>query len=172
MDNWNGSGSQKAHVSTICQFVEDCSGLEVEQHSSGGFAIMQKSDGKVLSVQAESIDEVITRLDSEGQNFLQVNFIDGQKILLTEKLVGFKPAQCTGLDMKKLPKVVTTPDLVSVIEAIEESMSNEGTHPIEIDVLRKVFDAVLEGGEAVGFNLKSERAWLKWLQPGNSKASA
>ena len=30
----------------------------------------------------------------------------------------------------------------------------------EVDILKKVFDSVLRGAEAVGFDLTSERVWL------------
>ena len=35
---------------------------------------------------------MIVRQDAEGHDFLQVNYTTGHKILLTDKLVGFKPA--------------------------------------------------------------------------------
>lgn len=156
----------------ICQFIANSSGLEVLEGESEGLCIFQKTDGKRLTLNMALIEDVIARLDSEGHDFLQINFLDGRKILLTERLVGFKPAPNQGLDMSKLPKVVTTPDLVSVVEAIEESLNSEDTHPVELEVLRKVFEAVIDGGEAVGFNLESERAWVKRLAAVRRKASA
>lgn len=156
----------------ICDFIEKSSGLEMDLSRKGYILIHQRTDGKTLSICFEDIEDVIKRTDSDGQGFLQVNFCNGQKILLTEKLVGFKPARHSGLDMDKLPKVVTTPDLISVVEAIEESLNSEEPHPAEIEVLRKVFDAVLEGGEAVGFNLSFERDWVRRLSIHKYQASA
>ena len=40
--------------------------------------------------------------------------------------MGFKPVEIVGLDMSRIPKVVTTPDLVSVFEAIEDAGVEEG----------------------------------------------
>ena len=119
-----------------------------------------------------SVEEVLVREDSDGRSFLQVNFLDGKKILITEKLVGFKPAETLGLDLRKLPKVVTTPDLVSVLEAIEESVNNYGHRAEEVDVLRRVFDSVLNGAEAVGFEVGAERNWLNFIANIKHKPSA
>jgi hypothetical protein len=40
------------------------------------------------------------------------------------------------------------------------------------DILRRVFGSVLEGGEAIGFDLSSERIWLTRISHVNSKHSA
>ena len=101
-----------------------------------------------------------------------MNFQSGKKILLTQNLIGFKPAPSRGLDLTKLPKVVTTPDLLSVVEAIEDSISTMPTQPEELDVLKKVFDSVLRGAEAVGFDTTSERVWMQSLTRNINKASA
>ncbi|MCC7406210.1 MAG: hypothetical protein IT288_17580 [Bdellovibrionales bacterium] len=156
-------GDANTVAETILTYVEDTAGLVNCGSSTEKLQIFQKADGKSLSFEVLDIDEVIPRTDSEGKPFLQVNFLSGKKILLTDTLVGFKPAVNPGLDMGKLPSVVTTPDLISVVEAIEESMSSTETEPEEIEVLRRVFGSVLEGGEAVGFDLTSERVWLTRL---------
>jgi hypothetical protein len=133
--------------------------------------ILQHTDGKTISFPIVQLDEVIARVDGEGNAFLQVNFRSGKKILLTENLIGFKPAPSKGLDLGKLPKVVTTPDLISVVEAIEDSLGAP-TPTEEVDVLKKVFDSVLRGAEAVGFDLTPERMWLQRLGSNSNKASA
>lgn len=125
--------------------------------------ITQLTDGKVMSFTSSYVEEVLSRLDSQGKEFLQVNFIDGKKVLLTDQLVGFKPITPEGIEIEKLPKVVTTPDLVSVVEALEESMSSDAVLKEEVEILKKVFEAVLAGGEAVGFDLSAERAWVRRL---------
>ena len=156
----------------ILNYVQDTAGLVNCGSSQVELKIFQKADGKSLSFDVVDIDEVIPRLDSEGNPFLQINFTSGKKILLTDTLVGFKPAVSPGLDMGKLPSVVTTPDLISVVEAIEESLAAASTEPEEIEVLRRVFGSVLEGGEAVGFDLTSERIWLTRLTHSGHKHSA
>lgn len=133
--------------------------------------IFQCTDGKAINFAIADLEEVIPRIDSDGHVFLQVNFLSGKKILLTQNLIGFKPAPSRGLDLSKLPKVVTTPDLLSVVEAIEDSITAAPNQPEELDVLKKVFDSVLRGAEAVGFDTTSERVWMQGLAR-NTKASA
>jgi hypothetical protein len=86
--------------------------------------------------------------------------------------VGFKPFEVTGLDMSKIPRVVTTPDLMSVFEAIEESLSSEDGIDMELDILRKVYQSILIGGEMAGFDLKFERKWMDRLYSVKFQASA
>jgi len=138
----------------------------------GRITIVQVADGKTLTFNMDRVEEVLERHDSVGKAFLQVNFLDGKKILLTVKLIGFKPAPTEGLDLKKLPKVVTTPDLLSVVEAIEESLNCHRPRFEEIEVLRKVFDSVLVGAQDVGFDLEAERAWLSYIATVRNKATA
>lgn len=157
---------------TIADFVGDSCGLEMKPSDTGAIAIHQQTDGKILTFIIEEVEEVLERYDSEGRLFLQVNFNDGKKILLTEKLVGFKPVATKGLDLKKLPKVVTTPDLVSVVEAIEESLNSNNPRFEEVEVLRRVFDSVLMGAQDVGFDLEAERAWLSCIASLRGKATA
>ncbi len=161
----------------IVSYIERSQGLELRPLNNNSdqlsiMSIFQRADGKTIRFSCEAIEEVLERQDSEGQDFLQVNFIDGTKILITDRLVGFKPAETAGLDLKKLPKVVTTPDLISVVEAIEESLNIKGSTPEEVDVLRRVFDAVLNGAEAVGFELQAEKTWLNMIANLKQKASA
>lgn len=125
-----------------------------------------------MSFDCVDVEEVISRVDGEGQSFLQVNFLSGKKILLTETLVGFKPAEASGLDLTKLPKVVTTPDLISVVEAIEEALSSPKGGKEELEVLKQVFSSVLKGAETVGFDLKTEKVWLQHLVSNPKRASA
>ena len=155
----------------ISEFIGRSLGLQM-QDEKGEISILQKVDNRRIRFSTSTIEEVLSRQDSEGRDFLQVNFLNGRKILITEKLVGFKPAETSGLDLRKLPKVVTTPDLVSVVEAIEESVNEFGHRAEEVDVLRRVFDSVLNGAEAVGFEVGTERNWLNFIANSKHKASA
>lgn len=145
--------------SLIAEYITRTSGLELRGAEAGELVIFQRIDSKTIRFPVQTIEEVLERIDADGKNFLQVNFLDGRKILLTEKLVGFKPVQMKGLDLKKLPKVVTTPDLVSVVEALEESLSANDPRDDEVEVLRRVFEAVLAGALAVGFEVEAEKSW-------------
>ncbi len=145
---------------TINKYVNCAEGLNTIEAVAGSIGIRQTVDGKSIELDFTTVEEVIERVDPQGKGFLQVNLVDGKKILLTSKLIGFKPLACKGLDMSKLPKVVTTPDLISVFEAIEETIGNDAASFIEVDVLKKVFRSVISGGEQIGFNLSNEKTWL------------
>lgn len=166
----NGDG--KNVVVEIQNFVKSSMGLDiVESPLTDYMVIEQKVDKKRISINSFDLDEVLFREDETGNSFLQVNFLSGKKILITQTLVGFRPLGLFGLDMEKLPKVVTTPDIQSVFEAIQETLEcNEYSE--ELDVLRKVYDAVVCGGESVGFDLKEERTILARLPTQVRQASA
>ena len=152
-------------------FVKKSSGLASSVSELGVVAVHQSIDSKVFRFHMDELSEILPRVDGDGKEFLQVNFSSGAKVLVTDTLIGFKPRETMGLDMTKLPKVVTTPDLLSVFEVIEESVSSE-TPDDEVEVLKKVFQAILCGGESVGFDLSFERRWLSRLVATKIKASA
>lgn len=156
----------------ILAFVDQSTGLSSNVTESGAVAIEQNVDGKIFRFTCEELSEVLQRFDADGKQFIQVNFQSGNKVLFTETLVGFKPRETLGLDMNKIPRVVTTPDLISVFEAIEDSLSSDSTPEHEIEILKKVFLAILHGGENAGFDLTFERKWLARLVPSKFRASA
>lgn len=159
------------YLTQICNFVAKSSGLRSRMAENDRLQISQNTDGKAIAIAVADLEEVIPRIDSDGHSFLQVNFLSGKKILLTQNLIGFKPAPARGLDLGKLPKVVTTPDLLSVVEAIEDSLCSTQNQPDELDILKKVFDSVLRGAEAVGFDTTPERLWMQQLNR-QTKATA
>lgn len=152
----------KTMFKQVLDFVEGSSGLNTKGAVSESVKIEQKMDKKSILLKSEDIQEVLNRTDSEGQSFLQVNFSGGLKILLTDQLVGFKPNQNCGVDMEKLPKVVTTPDVLSVFEAIKEALEGDDS-AADVDLLKRVFVAVLRGAESVGFDIRKEKKWLDRL---------
>ncbi len=172
MKNAQQEITHKSFSEQILEFVGASTGLKSLDPSQSKIQIYQEVDGKVISFQSQEVEDVIPRVDGDGQSFLQINFQSGKKILITESLVGFKPAENPGLDMTKLPKVVTTPDLISVVEAIEEAMHVPSQPNEELVILRQVFDSVLRGAETVGFDLQSERVWLQQLASNPKRASA
>lgn len=161
----------KADIDGILTYIDNTKGLRAQISEVGRVSILQESDGKVFSFDTLEILEVLNRRDSENRPFVQINFQNSNKVLITENLIGFKPQETLGLDMSRIPKVVTTPDLVSVYEAIEESLGSENLEH-EVEILKKVFLAILNGGEKAGFNLKFERNWLGRLLVSRAKASA
>ena len=166
------SKSTVAELDHILNFVDSSKGLRAKINESGRVQIRQDLDGKLFSFSTQDVSEVLHRADSDGKPFLQVNFKNGLKVLLTETLIGFKPVETLGLDMTRIPKVVTTPDLVSVFEAIEESMGADNGLEQEVEILKKVYLAILTGAEKVGFDLSTERKWLNRLLASKFKASA
>lgn len=164
--------STHAELDHILNFVDASKGLRAKINESGRVQIRQDLDGKLFSFNSQDVNEVLHRSDTEGKPFIQVNFKNGTKVLLTETLVGFKPLETLGLDMSRIPKVVTTPDLTSVFEAIEESLGADNGLDHEVEVLKKVYSAIVAGGEKVGFDLSFERKWLNRLLASKFKASA
>ena len=142
----------------IYKYVDSNENLNLaESNLTDCFIIEQKVDGRRISINMFDVEEVLSRLDEEGHEFLQVNFISGKKILLTKKLIGFRPLSIFGLDMKKLPKVVTTPDIMNIFDAIQESLCNDEDPAVELEILKKIYDSIVCGGESVGFDLSEER---------------
>lgn len=156
-------------LKSICDFLQTAPGLKHEILEDVSLEISQRADEKAIKFEMSQVSDVLSRKDTEGNDFIQINFVNSRKILLTTTLIGFKPAPVQGLDMQKLPKVVTTPDLQSVFDAIEEAMSFRVSTE-ELETLKKVYNSILAGGEMVGFDLIQERQWIWTLL--NSKASA
>lgn len=166
------SKSTHAELDHILNFVDSSKGLRAMVGETGRVQIRQDLDGKVFTFSATEVAEILHRADAEGKPFIQVNFKAGTKVLLTETLIGFKPIETLGLDMGRIPKVVTTPDLVSVFEAIEEAMGSDNGLDHEVEILKKVYLAIIAGGEKVGFELTTERLWLNRLLGSKFRASA
>lgn len=161
----------RTEMENILEFIAKTKGLKAEIKDSGAISVTQDTDGKVFCFDAKDVIEVLQRSDSDNKPFIQINFRNSIKVLLTESLIGFKPVDTFGLDMSRIPKVVTTPDLQSVYEAIEDSLGSDN-HDHEVEILKKVFLAILNGGEKVGFNLQFERQWLNRLMASRTRASA
>lgn len=138
-------------------------GLEASDFESDGITLRQRVDSKSIRIQLNDIQNLIQRADTEGIPFLQINLKNSKKILVTENLIGFKPALLPGLDPSRIPKVVTTQDLTSVFEAIEEALYLNENPDEEIHLLKRIFDSVIAGGEHIGFDLTKEKSWLQRL---------
>ena len=172
MSSSNKHKSTIADLDSILNYVDNSRGLEAKVIEAGRVQIQQDLDGKVFSFFAKDIAEILPRTDADGKPFIQLNFKSGHKVLFTDTLIGFKPVDILGLDVTRIPKVVTTPDLLSVFEAIEESMGAETGADTEVEILKKVYFSILSGAEQVGFELGFERKWLNRLIASRSKACA
>ena len=137
----------------------------IKREEENKITLMQSYDKKTLSFYESDLEKVLERKDHNGETFLQVNFRNGKKVLLTNEFVGFPPALCSGIDADKLPKVVTTADLLSVIEAIEGSIYGTDQYQESLYDVKLFFEAIASGAEAAGFSLTGERLWLEKLLP-------
>jgi hypothetical protein len=167
-----GQSKQIECLTQILEFVSRSSGLKRQPSSTGELTVAQKLDGKSIMIAPENLEDVLVRADVDGRDFIQVNFVGGHKILMTDKLIGFKPAQLSNLDLARLPKVVTTPDISSVFEAIQEALHAGDDRSEDVLVLRRVFEAVVAGGEAIGFDLSTEKGWIARVPTQPFKANA
>lgn len=165
------TNSATDEIDKIITYVDRSQGLNAIKMDSGKVRVVQEVDGKAFYFDVQEVSEVIPRTDSEGKHFIQVNFRSANKVLFTDTLIGFKPLDTLGLDMSRIPKVVTTPDLTSVFEAIEEALSTDGVDH-EVEILKKVYFSILSGAEKVGFDLAFEKLWIGRLMASNFRASA
>lgn len=172
MSSSNKHKSTITDLDSILNYVDSSRGLKAQVSEGGKIQVFQNLDGKVFSFFAQDISEILHRTDADGKPFLQLNMAGGHKVLFTDTLIGFKPIETVGLDISRIPKVVTTPDLLSVFEAIEESLGAESGADTEVEILKKVYFSILSGGEQVGFDLSFERKWLSRLLASKSKACA
>ena len=127
--------------------------------------LFQNHDKKTLSFYEEEIEKILNRKDNKGEDFLQLNFKNSKKIILTKEFIGFSPLNCVGMTANKLPKVVTTADLLNVIEAIESSVYGTEQYQESLKDVRLFFESIACGAEAVGFDLSGERLWVERLAP-------
>lgn len=163
---------QKKLLAEVLDYVAKSNGLRgvlVDKHQA---RIRQVADGKSILISAHLLESILFRTDSNGTDFIQVNFTTGKKILITDSLIGFKPTTPKGIDITRIPRVVTTPDVISVFEAIQETLHSAGPESYELSILKKIFDAVLSGGEAVGFDLSQERLWLSRVPLVSARATS
>lgn len=152
--------------------MDQASGLCGVKTAEGVLYIEQAGDQKRVLVRLEDLEEVLFRSDTEGRDFIQVNFCSGKKILVTDKLIGFKPVALVGLDLAKLPRVVTTPDVLSVFEAIQDALHASEAQPGEVAALKRVFESVVAGAEAVGFDLSVEKSWVRRIPSSVGRCSS
>ncbi len=171
MESSQAKSKWETGIAEMIQFIPKTSGLKFALEESS-LKITQMVDGKHIEFLLTQVEEVLRRNDLEGNVFLQINFTLNKKVLLTDSLIGFKPKEIPSLDLTKIPRVVTTPDLLSVFEAIEESINSEISNEAEVEVLKKVYSAILLGGEDVGIDMRREKLWLDRLTASKIKATA
>lgn len=159
MDRSTATVKQLELLNSINDFARRSKELDVQIVEETILKIRQTIDGHTVFLDAGRLQDILMRTDADGRDFVQVNFADGIKILITERLIGFKPIlrRPGNPAAAKLPRVVTTPDLMSVLEAMEDAAETEDR---DLSVLRELFDSIVCGAERVGFDVTKEKAWL------------
>lgn len=148
------------HYDELINFLDCSAGFQFHTLNTD-LIITQNEDRVKIKFDVNQVEKILTRQDFDGTHFLQVNFLNGQKILITKNLVGFKPVELPGFDSNKIPKVVTTVDLGSVKRAIEDTYEDDTAESrVELEVLKKVFHSILTGAETVGFDMSHEKQWF------------
>ncbi|MFN8945330.1 MAG: hypothetical protein ACK5WZ_11995 [Pseudobdellovibrionaceae bacterium] len=158
-----------APLNLIHNFLDQSQNFDV-LWKSGDLNITQKIDSKCVTILSSAVGEVLERQDTDGKSFIQINFQSQVKILITETLIGFKPSEITSLDMSKIPKVVTTPDLVSVQQALQDCLYYDQFEDLE--VLKKVYLSILSGAINSGFAMADESQWIQSFSSHQLKAAA
>ena len=161
------------HINEVINYLESQTQF-IFKFDEEFLELTQREDSKKISIEFNQIEKVLTRQDVDDSKFLQINFKSGTKILITKNLVGFKPNQLIGFDLTKIPRVVTTIDLVGVAKAIEDLFDSEETYETqtEIEILKKVYQSILYGAENVGFKMQAEKTWLTSVMLNHSAAIA
>lgn len=171
MSNNRSKTAETSMTDEILAYISMSSGLSAIL-AGEIVTVTQEIDGKMYKFNMHQIGEVIHRKDIDNHSFIQINFKENIRVLFTDSLVGFKPINVPGLDMGRLPKVVTTPDLKVVFNAIEEALGNDNIVEQELEILKKLYLSILMGAEKSGFVLEKERFWHRRLLASKAKALA
>ena len=144
------------NMNEIINFLESTRYVKFEFDQTS-LRVTQNEDQKAITFRFSDVEKVLARTDFDGSQFIQINFHNKTKILITKK-----PLELVGFDASKIPKVVTTVDLNSVFKAIEDLTDGEDTYQTatELEVLKKVYQSIMLGAEQVGFEMKTEKQWF------------
>ena len=167
------SQQDSQHMNDVINYLENQAQFAFKLNENI-LELTQKEDVKKIVIDFSCVEKVLDRQDIDGSRFLQVNFAGGSKVLITKALVGFKPLDLVGFDLSRIPRVVTTIDLLSVSKAIEDLFDSEETpeSQAEVDVLKKVYQSILYGAENIGFKMQAEKTWLSSILLNHTAAIA
>ena len=158
----------KKNVDELLYFIRKKSSLKVKVEDKSDenivMSMVQRADEHELKINSKDISDVLTRVDSQNKDFMQVNFKNKSPILITEQFIGFNPL---GNKIEGLPEVVTTIDLKEVykvtFELLHFSKSEDQILPEEIQRLKEMFFAIVAGGVEAGFHLQKEKQDFQYL---------
>lgn len=137
------------HKNTLLSFIKKTRGLRVKNQNLTSITIEQKEDKSFLKIFFHQISHISLASETKKEDYIQINFINKTKCILTESLIGFAPIKSLLLDKNSLPEVVSSIDLLNILEAFEANLRNSG----EIEdflFLNQVYHAVLNGGKHIG----------------------
>ena len=77
-------------IEVILSFIDKSKGLRIKISDVSKLSIIQETDGKIFTFDSHDIIEVLYRKDAENNPFVQLNFQNSYKVLLTDNLIGFK----------------------------------------------------------------------------------
>lgn len=137
------------HKNILLQFIKNAKGLRVKQQGQNFITIEQLEDKSFLKVFFYQIRHVSQSPESNKDSYIQINFTNNTKCILTDNLIGFAPIKSFLLDKNALPEVVSSMDLLNIIEAFESNLRNSG-EPEDFLFLNQVYHSVLNGGKHIG----------------------
>ncbi|MBE8162641.1 MAG: hypothetical protein HAW63_01470 [Bdellovibrionaceae bacterium] len=135
--------------STLLSFINKASGLQIKKSTNDYIIIEQLEDKSFLKIFFHHIDYISFSKDARKESYIQLNFINNTKCILTSDLIGFSPVKSLLLNKNSLPEVVSSIDLLNILEAFEASLRNSGNSE-DFLFLNQVYNAVLNGGKKVG----------------------
>ncbi|MBE8221821.1 MAG: hypothetical protein HAW60_03740 [Bdellovibrionales bacterium] len=133
----------------LLNFVSKADGLNIKQQTSDYVIIEQNEDRSFLKVFFNNISCITFSKKEQGECYIQLNFINNTKCILTNGLIGFAPIKSILLDKNSLPEIVSSIDLLNIIEAFEDSLRNSGESE-DFLFLSQVYHSVLNGGKNIG----------------------
>lgn len=151
---------KKTHIQILESYSKN-SKISFAERDFGVFECVQHADKKRLSFLKEDLEKIVTRNHKKSNEpFLQLDFKSRPSVLVLKDFIGFRPLSHTLVEAGVLPQVVTTLDLIQVKETLETLLCDEKASSQELSFLRLTYIAILEGAEAVGFELKKEKEWV------------
>lgn len=135
--------------STLLSFINKAAGLRLKQQSHNYITIEQLEDKSFLKIFFHHISYISFSKETSNKNYIQLNFTNNTKCILTNNLIGFAPIKSLLLEKSSLPEVVSSMDLLNIIEAFEANLRNSG-EPEDFLFLSQVYHAVLNGGKKIG----------------------
>lgn len=135
--------------SILLNFINKAKGLRIKKQDKNIIVIEQLEDKSCLKIFFHNIHYISFAKDSVNGQYMQIDFTNKTKCILTDNLIGFAPVKSLLLNKNALPEVVSSIDLLNIIEAFEAHLRNSGVAE-EFLFLNQVYHAVVNGGKQIG----------------------